>query len=1168
MSKYTLIFTGKKGDSGDGTDFSVSTVQVTNAAKNLNVPNPAPQGLEEIKFQLVGLKYDKRNYAPCRVDAVVTVSECPLSAGIDDITAIFAGKTVEITGQAQIQSLPLDPVTVGSDYFVYKVKPVFQYDRAKGNTVPCTVELVIYSRDFLLTLDRFSKAYLSQKLSSDILASALKYGDNGGVLGGCKVDFESDVERLQFTSLDDKELIQPYHVQYNEDFYSFVSRIAARHGEFLFFEDGKLNLGLPKGKDAINLDPYTALDNSSVPVVLSMERDTISDSPLEVDSYYSNYLRREENMFDTIFATADVIKDQNAVAGKPIEIDEKKLYFNEDAYDEYFDIFGTTKEAGPDGVVQQQGCGFWLSLILTKVIPIFPSYSHDTKFSRAAMVVKAIKSVAMEEAAVAARVDETNGLYLDKRVKIPVANEEEQYGGNDKEKLCQFGSYTGPRPEKDEEGSPLQKYNFMRAFYASIRETELSASKRILKMKVRPGCAVLNVGDTVSFAGKNYIIIKVSAEYAFKEATDILAIDVIEVVDSDKPVCPPYDRCSEHEKAAPQIAVVSNHMDPRYLNRVRIKYPWQPESDLASPWVRTSTPMASPNGGACSFVMKAGSEVMVDYIDGNIDRPYIVGSLHTTRTNPTSLSIAYGDREIRSESGARLKLEMGNVANYVKNFVPFMGAATPFLSPLLGNGMIQLANWMPVMGRAAGKATLTDGFGLFEISGDTAERKVVIDSAIGKVSISALTGITVSAPLGDVTIEGHNIKLRAANNITIESGLNIKDDIDLLERQKRHKRLTGESDSLAMSMMKGAGDIAASTLSDMMLGAIDMSLLRIVYNAVVAPKEGTLKIKSHRFVNIEAGDGRAIDQAGGFAPTNFDVKSQVSEVENFAKAATESLRKRLKALRSSYDCCCECRSDANYGLKKTAEEIVRKSMSAGNNQFTDDELYDNNGIMSKMFNTYRATAKQFVGELSDRSIEFCTYTSDFKKCSGTFKDGLKPFSSSHQDILVLCMRTIYINHFRKNIPNDTELVLGFCNAPSDDAIETAMKKFEKALFRYAILKLTGTEGFCLKWDEGYALPPVPVDADGVGVWGELIRNMHVSFDDTSYKGHKVIRENFKNPFSISAGTVNSVWNPLQKGRVLISETPGTTLGITPNHNEWEAMDNLSIEFVRRFLAQK
>ena len=44
-----------------------------------------------------------------------------------------------------------------------------------------------------------------------------------------------------------QELVQPYLVQYNESFYDFLCRVANRCGEFLYYRDGKICLGLPEG---------------------------------------------------------------------------------------------------------------------------------------------------------------------------------------------------------------------------------------------------------------------------------------------------------------------------------------------------------------------------------------------------------------------------------------------------------------------------------------------------------------------------------------------------------------------------------------------------------------------------------------------------------------------------------------------------------------------------------------------------------------------------------------------------------------------------------------------------------------------------------------------------------------------------------------------------------
>jgi type VI secretion system secreted protein VgrG len=85
--------------------------------------------------------------------------------------------------------------------------------------------------------------------------------------------------------------------------------------------------------------------------------------------------------------------------------------------------------------------------------------------------------------------------------------------------------------------------------------------------------------------------------------------------------------------------------------RVRIQFPWQrgmppingglsgpnivgvqttghaPGDASSGTWVRVAQGVAGPNWGAL-FTPRAGTEVLVDFVDGDIDRPIIVGQLH------------------------------------------------------------------------------------------------------------------------------------------------------------------------------------------------------------------------------------------------------------------------------------------------------------------------------------------------------------------------------------------------------------------------------------------------------------------------------------------------------------------------------------------------------------
>ncbi|PPE66713.1 type VI secretion system Vgr family protein [Caldimonas caldifontis] len=58
-----------------------------------------------------------------------------------------------------------------------------------------------------------------------------------------------------------------------------------------------------------------------------------------------------------------------------------------------------------------------------------------------------------------------------------------------------------------------------------------------------------------------------------------------------------------------------------------------PGDERASPWVRVAQSVAGPNWGAV-FLPRIGTEVLVDFIDGDIDRPLIVGQLYNEADAP------------------------------------------------------------------------------------------------------------------------------------------------------------------------------------------------------------------------------------------------------------------------------------------------------------------------------------------------------------------------------------------------------------------------------------------------------------------------------------------------------------------------------------------------------
>ena len=161
-----------------------------------------------------------------------------------DLVSHFKGANVE---------MQIDGNKVAENYMVFKVSS--SYKTISGNT-SMFLNLTIYSADKKMDLDKYSRAYTAKKLYSDILANEGKlfFPDDKDVDGNCtmvanhtqlmKYKDTETVNSIEYDVTKRDELRIPYIVQYNESFYEFMARAANRYGEFLYFEDGKLNLGM------------------------------------------------------------------------------------------------------------------------------------------------------------------------------------------------------------------------------------------------------------------------------------------------------------------------------------------------------------------------------------------------------------------------------------------------------------------------------------------------------------------------------------------------------------------------------------------------------------------------------------------------------------------------------------------------------------------------------------------------------------------------------------------------------------------------------------------------------------------------------------------------------------------------------------------------------------
>ena len=104
-------------------------------------------------------------------------------------------------------------------------------------------------------------------------------------------------------------------------------------------------------------------------------------------------------------------------------------------------------------------------------------------------------------------------------------------------------------------------------------------------------------------------------------------------------------------RAAQQPAIVNANNDPQGMGRVRVQFFWQ-KGDELSPWIRLIQPYAG-SGKGFYFIPEVGEEVMVDFENGNAERPFVLGAHYNGAAksgyNPTT-------KAIHTQSGTKILL--------------------------------------------------------------------------------------------------------------------------------------------------------------------------------------------------------------------------------------------------------------------------------------------------------------------------------------------------------------------------------------------------------------------------------------------------------------------------------------------------------------------------------
>ena len=819
----------------------------------------------KVKTQTTTTQYDNNGTQigdPVKGDAVEG-SYSSVTLSLNDINKSFKGAKVQMKIGGNL---------VADNYYVFKVSSLYKKDSSNTSYF---VELTIFSEDKLLTQDKFSKAYTAKKLGADIFKTELQNYNLSGT--SANPNYSVNLQILSYGG--SKELRQPYLVQYNESFYDFLKRTANRCGEFLYHENGKFHLGVSLNrldkdkKDSNNTVTEKAVDYSTKVQQLyqeSLYEGGALQSGKGVDDYAYNYLQN---------------------------VDSESSHFAEEGIYHYNDPLGQDDYLGQIGKKLATYSSQW-GLIDKNAMSAILTALSGTSLSGIISTFSANELFKLFTNAIAEK--NVNDFY--KTINItpwqddkdseekPLAGTEDQWS-TDNEMLCQFGTY-----DKQTSQISTNSVNLGSLFFSLIRQAEKTVGEEAVIMDFGDTYQHLSLGDVILVEVTSYLVIQVTGCYEYANSTTtaaqrVVAIPLYKVPNSDSTAegiaIPPALPGLPVRESQPQLAFVTDYYDPKKIGRVRVRFAWQDPKGDSTPWIRVSLPFAT-DGGGVKFTPAINDEVLVSFEEGNVDRPYVSGYLLSERSNQSWKALP--DRTITSKNGHSITFNDGvDGGSFYYNLVPAISLIRSFFPTSVWPNVLTDSEGSLAL---SGGTVISDRYGLYKIMCSSDSRSVQIQSAMGNVTLSAFTGITISAPNGNITIAGKNVNIAASNKVNITSGT------DIMNRFIPAGNNGGiRAGRFAWDTLIGVIEGVARKVVDRLL---DLTLIRSVLEIVLRPIDGTTTIKSFTFVQVEAGKGSVEFPADAKIQEDAVFTNLVEAIDK----TTGAMSNRVDAVHNVFDILC------------------------------------------------------------------------------------------------------------------------------------------------------------------------------------------------------------------------------------------------------------------------
>lgn len=1093
---------------------------------------------KDCTLTLMSFSYSKAIYRPGELEITLKLTSINDTLSFTDIEAthkLLMSKYINVEFQ--------DSLTDSEAFSIAELFRVFDVQIEKRMASGETLSVIVKAFDPLkhLALDKFCSAYTCKKLIRDVIMNekvwpAMAPVNIKGELTNAKTTMD-EINKLKYelqtqenakaeetkkkikekeekcfivtnttflTYSDNKnktytEFIQPYLVQYNESFLDFIVRVTNRCGEFFYFENGKIHIGWEE------TEPITIREFNSVTFPKEVSTAWAENSIADIHNDYTQGKNLINSGSPKVMRDSELAFDENLA-----KIPPKDKYTSWQDFALFPGCFFVTNVSG--------------ALNSATLVEMLEYLTFNTAASMSNSLVLSM---------------DTNNSYEKSNFDSGKSYFNERKNGDD----------LHPFSTNDTNKSVDSMTAYCLDYYTNIRNGIESAERSRLQIELGNHYCEVSLGSLIQFEGdtQQYIVIKIESQIDSQSdklglsGGETLSIEVIPYT-KGQTVYPPSAHVEPIRLAKAQRAIITHNQDPLKMNRVRVRYPWQGKTESAddlkasedsTPWIRIALPMAS-DGSGFNFLPEVGDEAIINYENGNIEKPYVEGMLYSSKTAVPASHKRNNARVLSSVNGHCIIFsDPGASTNAIKGLFPAWNTICSFYP--LAKGALN-----DDVRKAMGGIEFTDEYGLYSISMSSEKRTISVDSPLGKVEINAFTGITISAPNGDIRIEGKNITLAAGNNVTIESGINKVTSFWPFSKEP------------GISQLKHFRDTAIAKL----LQPIDMKLIRTTIETFLRPVGGTLLIKSNRYLRLEAGKGETKvlnkDLANNFS--NFkSIKSAFKEEWPFKPGNKvvysihifDLLSETIRFIQKIFD----ANKTAFITLKQIQECFNRKYNSifrVANRvgyKYDDWDAYFTNIKNNKKINILPSEAENnFLAATTYNSFAKGTQELIFHLLENTiWKDNSTNLSSIVKDLvdnkdiksqIQKCYDPVcYEKHFQELNPPEVDQ-----NTVIDREIfrETAfkiLKKLEKAQ-RYNLYR-----GIKLN-----AEPNSYKNAD----WNTFIDQQIVAVDEAQ-DSHPWKWLNAYNKITGTAGLFDQfVWDKSEDGKILFSDNEGTTLQFEDN----------------------